>query len=151
MPEHHLRFNLAAVIALADQTASGPAHRGGRGDDPHTLALLLVTGTHGGALVVLAPHRPDGPPLIDQLRSAAAHGHHILTVALTDAGVSIGTGRRRRRTPPPARGTNPTGPGAPGRGDTDATPGARARFPSSRPRRQAPHPGGGNHEGGQNR
>src|SRR2546423_753177 len=103
MPEHHLRFNLAAVIALADRTIAGPAHSSGRGDDPHGPALLLVTGgTHGDGLVVVALHRPDGPQLIDQLRPAAAHGHHILPLTLTDGRISVGTGRRRHRTPLPA-------------------------------------------------
>ena len=103
MPEHHLRFNLAAVIALADQTITDPAHSSGRGDDPHGPALLLAAGgTHGDALVVLPLHRPDGSQLIDQLRTAAAHGHHILTLTLTDGRISVGTGRRRHRTPPPA-------------------------------------------------
>ena len=100
MLEDHLRFNLAAVIALADQTIAGTAHNSGPGDDPHGPALLLpVT---GGGLVVLPLHRPDGSQLIDQLRTAAAHGHHILTLTLTDGRVSVGTGRRRHRTPPPA-------------------------------------------------
>ncbi len=103
MPEHHLRFNLAAVIALADQTIAGPTHTTGRGDDRHGPALLLVTGgTHGDGLVVLPLHRPDAPQLIDQLRTAAAHGHHILTLTLTDGHISVGTGRRRHRTPLPA-------------------------------------------------
>jgi len=31
MLEDHLRFNLAAVIALADQTITGPAHNSGPG------------------------------------------------------------------------------------------------------------------------
>ena len=88
MLEDQLRFNLAAVIALADQVIAGTAHSSGRGDDPHGPALLL--------------HRPDGPQLIDQLRTAAAHGHHILTLTLTDGRVSVGTGRRRHRTPLPA-------------------------------------------------
>ena len=104
MPEYHLRFNLAAVIALADQTIAGTAHGSGRGDHPHGPALLLpVSGdAHGDGLVVLPLHRPDGPQLVDQLRTAAAHGHHILTLTLTDGRISVGTGRRRHRTPPPA-------------------------------------------------
>jgi hypothetical protein len=104
MLEDQLRFNLAAVIALADKTIAGTAHNSGRGDDPHGPALLLpVTGgSHDDGLVVLPLHRPDGSPLIDQLRTAAAHGHHILTLTLTDGRVSVGTGRRRHRTPLPA-------------------------------------------------
>ena len=103
MLEDQLRFNLAAVIALADQTIAGTAHSSGRGDDPHGPALLLATGgTHGDGLVVVALHRPDGSQLIDQLRTAAAHGHHILTLTLTDGHISVGTGRRRHRTPLPA-------------------------------------------------
>ena len=104
MLEDHLRVNLAAVIALADQTIAGTAHNSGPGDDPHRPALLLpVTGgAHGDGLVVLPLHRPDGSQLIDQLRTAAAHGHHILTLTLTDGRISVGTGRRRHRTPPPA-------------------------------------------------
>ena len=108
MLEDQLRFNLAAVIALADQTIAGTAHGSGRGDHPHGPALLLpVSGgahgdAHGDGLVVLPLHRPDGSPLIDQLRTAAAHGHHILTLTLTDGRVSVGTGRRRHRPPLPA-------------------------------------------------
>ncbi len=102
MPEHRLRFDLAAVIALADQTIAGPAHTTGRGGELHGPALLLVTGgTHDDGLVVLPLHRPDGSQLIDQLRTAAAHGHDILTLTLTDGGISVGTGRRRHRTPLP--------------------------------------------------
>jgi hypothetical protein len=104
MLEDQLRFNLAAVIALADQTIAGPAHSSGRRDDPHGPALLLLvtSGTHGDGLVVLPLHRPDGSQLIDQLRTAAAHGHHILTLTATDGRISVGTGRRRHRTPLPA-------------------------------------------------
>src|SRR6266545_3905869 len=94
MFEHRLRFDLAAVIALADHTITGAVHATPCGDDAAGPALLLVTDSAGREAVYLAGNgQPPLPPTDRQPGTPAvpvvyAEGHHPAIAAVDRATTS---------------------------------------------------------------
>src|SRR6266699_1369258 len=99
MFEHRLRFDLAAVITLADHTITSAVHATARGDDAAGPALLLVTGSTvraGRDAVYLAGNSQPLPPTGGQPGTPAvpvvyAEGHDPAIAGL-NRGAATGAG-----------------------------------------------------------
>ncbi len=99
MFEHRLRFDLAAVIALADHTITSAVHATARGHDAAGPALLLVTGSTvraGRDAVYLAGNSQPLPPTGGQPGTPAAPvvyaEAHDPAIAAVDRATTSGAG-----------------------------------------------------------